>query len=191
VSARVEFLTSLRAGLRGSPAVAVDEIVADYAAHFAEGAAANRSESEIAAALGDPLALADELRMNLRIDSFEAAPSARSAAQVVGGAVALGAINIGLLCFAAPLLAFAAVASIVAIFAFAGAGLWFLFAGASLELPGGLGTTVLCGLGLIAAAVSLAAFVLLAGKLLVSGVGRYARLRFRLLPRLSTPGKSS
>jgi uncharacterized membrane protein len=190
VSARAEFLASLRAGLRGAPAAAIDEIVADYTAHFDEGAAANRSEAEVAAALGDPLVLADELRMNLRIDSFEAAPSPRSAAQVVAGAVALGAINVVLLCVAAPLLAFAAVTSVGAILVFVAAGSWFLFAGASLELPGGLGTTVLCGLGLIAAAVSLAAFVLLAGKLLVSAVGRYARLRFRLLPRASNPGKS-
>jgi uncharacterized membrane protein len=190
VSARAEFLTNLRAGLRGAPTAAVDEIVADYTAHFEEGAAANRSEAEVAAALGDPLALGDELRMDLRIDAFEAAPSPRSAARVLGGAIALGFVNIVLLCFAAPFLAFAGVASIVAIIAFAGAGLWFLIAGASLELPGGPGTTVLCGVGLIAAAVSLAAFVLLTGKLLVSGVGRYARLRFRLLPRVSIPGKS-
>ena len=40
MSARAEFLTSLRAGLRGSPAAAIDEIVADYTAHFDEGAAA-------------------------------------------------------------------------------------------------------------------------------------------------------
>jgi hypothetical protein len=65
-----------------------------------------------------------------------------------------------------------------------------LVAGSSFGLPGGVGTTVLAGLGLIAAAVSLAAFLLLFGKALVSGVGRYARLRFRVLPRVSQPGKS-
>ena len=37
-------------------------VMADYAAHFAEGMAAGRSEAEIAAALGDPLRLARELR---------------------------------------------------------------------------------------------------------------------------------
>jgi len=190
MSGRTDFLAALRAGLRGAPPSAIDEIVADYSAHFDEGTAANRTEADIASALGDPHSLADELRMELRIETFEAAPSPRSAAQVVAGVIALGAVNTVLLCVAAPLLALAGLVSSLAILAFAGSGVWFLFAGSSLELPGGAGTAVLCGLGLIAAAVSLAAFLLLAGKTLVSGIGRYARLRFRLLPRASQPGKS-
>lgn len=190
MSGRTEFLAALRAGLRGTPQSAIEEIIADYSAHFDEGAAANRDEADIAAALGDPHALADELRMEQRIETFEAAPSPRSAAQVVGGAIALGIINIALLSIAAPLVALAGVASVLAILAFLAAAAWFLIAGTSLGLPGGVAVTVLCGLGLIAAAVSLAAFVLLAGKLLVTGIGRYARLRFRLHPRVSQPGKS-
>ena len=190
MSGRTEFLAALRAGLRGAPAGTIDDIVADYSAHFDEGAAANRSEADIAAALGDPHALANELRMEQRIETFEAAPSPRSAAQVVAGAMALGVVNLVLLCVAAPLLAIAGLASVFAILAFVAAAAWFFIAGASLELPGGIGVTVLCGAGLIAAAVSLAAFLLLAGKLLVSGLGRYARLRYRLHPRVTQPGKS-
>ena len=34
VSARAEFLATLRAGLRGAPAGSIEEIVVDYAAHF-------------------------------------------------------------------------------------------------------------------------------------------------------------
>jgi uncharacterized membrane protein len=190
VSSRTEFLAVLRAGLRGAPQRAVDEIVADYATHFDEGSAANRDEADVAAALGDPQALADELRMELRIETFEAAPSPRSAAQVIAGVVTLGVLNAGLLCVAAPLLALAGLACMLAVLVFLGTGAWFLLAGSSLGLPGGAGTTVLGGLGLLAAAVSLAAFLMLAGKLFVSGIGRYARLRFRLLPRVSLPGKS-
>ena len=189
MTGRAEFLAVLRAGLRGAPASAIDEILADYAAHFAEGAAANRPEADIAAALGDPQALADELRVQLRIEAFEAAPSPRSAVQVVAGAIALGVVNSVLLYIAIPLLAIAALTAILASLVFAGGGVWFLIDGASLDLPGGAGTTLLCGLGLISAAVSLAALLLLAGKLLVSGIGRYARLQFRLLPKIST-GKS-
>jgi uncharacterized membrane protein len=188
VSARAEFLATLRAGLRDAPAASIDEILADYTAHFSEGAAANRSEAEIAAALGDPLALADELRMELRIKSFEATPSTRSAARVVGGVIAMGAVNIVLLCIAGPLLALSGLTMMLAILAAAGSGLWFLFAGASLGLPGGTGTTVLCGLGLIAAAISLGAFLTLAAKAVVSGMARYVRLQYRFLPRSSTPG---
>jgi uncharacterized membrane protein len=190
MSGRTEFLAVLRAGLRGAPASAVDEILADYAAHFAEGTAAKRTEADIAAALGDPQALAEELRMQLRIDAFEAAPSPRSALRVVAGVIALGVVNSVLLYIAIPLLAISALAAILASLVFAGGGVWFLIDGASLDLPGGAGTTVLCGLGLICAAVSLAALLLLAGKWLVSAIGRYARLRFRLLPNMFSTGST-
>ena len=188
MTGRVEFLATLRAGLRGAPPAAIDDIIADYAAHFDEGAAANRDESAVAAALGDPQLLADEHRMSLRIDSFRSAPTVRSGAQVLAGAMALGAINAVLLCVAAPLLGLVALALGLTIAAFVGTGIWFFVAGASLELPGGATTTVLCGLGLIAAAVFLAALLMLAGHALVNAIGRYSRLRFRLLPQASQPG---
>ena len=184
MSARTEFLATLRAGLRGAPAI--DEIIADYTAHFDEGTAANRSEAEVAAALGDPLALAEELRMEQRIEAFEAAPSARSGAQVLGGIVAMGAINTLLLCVAGPLLALMALAVTLAILTAVATGVWFLFAGASLGLPGGTGTTVLCALGLLSAAISMTALMVLAAKVLVSGLSRYMRLHYRLLTRSST-----
>ena len=188
MSARAEFLTTLRAGLRGAPASSIDEIVADYIAHFDEGLAANRSEADIAAALGDPLVLADELRLELCIGKFEAAPSPRSAAKVIGGAIVNGALNTLLLCIVAPLLALLTLAATLAILTAAGTGIWFLVAGASFGLPGGIGTPVLCGLGLLAAAVSMTALLLLGARALVSGVARLARLNYRLLPRVSKPG---
>jgi uncharacterized membrane protein len=188
VSGRVEFLATLRAGLRGAPQSAVEDIIADYAVHFDEGAAANRTEADIVAALGEPLALADEHRMALRIESFESAPSVRSGTQVLAGAVALGAVNTFLLCVAAPLIGLVALVLALTVVTFVAAGIWLFFAGASLELPGGAATTVLCGFGLIAAAVSLAALLMLAGHGLVNAIGRYSRLRFRLLPKASQPG---
>jgi len=188
VSARAEFLATLRAGLRDAPAGSIDEIIADYTAHFDEGAAANRSDAEIAAALGDPLALADELRLELRIEKFEAAPSARSAAQVIGGAVVIGAFSTFLLCIVGPLVALLSLAAVLAILAAAGTGIWFLVAGASIGLPGGIATPVLCGIGLLAAAVSMSALLLLSARALIGGIARHARLAYRLLPRVSKPG---
>jgi uncharacterized membrane protein len=188
VSARSAFLATLRAGLRGTPESSIDEIIADYTAHFDEGTAANRSDAAIAAALGDPLALADELRLELAIEKFEAAPSPRSAAKVLGGAIVLGALNTLLLCIVAPLLALLTLAATLAILTAAGTGLWFVFAGASFDLPGGFWTPALCGLGLLAAAVSMTALLLLGGRALVSAVARFARLNYRLLPRVSKPG---
>jgi uncharacterized membrane protein len=185
VSARAEFLATLRAGLRGVPAKIVDEIVDDYTAYFDEAVAANRNEAEVASALGDPLSLADEVRMQLRIEAFEAAPSARSAVQVILGAVTMGALNLVLLCVAGPLLALMAFGAILGVLAAVGAGIWFLFAGASLGVPGGTVTTVLCALGLFSAAVSATAVLALAAKLLVGGIARYARHHYRLLPHPS------
>ena len=188
MSGRIEFLATLRAGLRGAPQNAIDDIVADYQAHFDEGAAANRTEADIAAALGEPHTLADEHRMALRIESFESAPTVRSGAQVLAGAVALGVINTFLLCVAAPLIGLLVLILGLAVLTLVGAGIWLFVAGASIEVPGGLTTAVLCGFGLIAAAVSLAALLMLAGHALVNAIGRYARLRFRLLPNASQPG---
>ena len=51
----------------------------------------------------------------------------------------MGAFNTVVLCIAGPLLALSGLASVIAILAAAGSGVWFLFAGASLELPGGTG----------------------------------------------------
>jgi len=57
-----EFLQTLRRRLSGLPPGEIEDIVADYATHFREGAANGRSEADIAAALGDPSRLARELR---------------------------------------------------------------------------------------------------------------------------------
>ena len=62
---RQAFIDRLRLGLSGLPAAAINEAVADYEAHFAEGAAAGRTEEEVAAALGDPARLARELRAEI------------------------------------------------------------------------------------------------------------------------------
>src|SRR5262249_51809468 len=59
---KAEFLDTLRRRLSGLPAEEIDDLVGDYDTHFAEGMAAGRSEAEIAAALGDPMRLARELR---------------------------------------------------------------------------------------------------------------------------------
>jgi uncharacterized membrane protein len=59
---RAEFIATLRRGLAGMPAEAVDDIVADYEAHFDDALAAGRSEAEVAEALGDPERLAKDLR---------------------------------------------------------------------------------------------------------------------------------
>ena len=184
---RAEFLATLRAGLRGASEATIEEIVADYAAHFDEGAAVQRGEADIAAALGDPRVIAAELRMEMRIEDFEAAPSVRSGLRVLTGAWRQGAVSFLLLCVVALMLVLVPIAA-MAVGALLAAGGWFFVNGSSLELNGGLATILLCGVGLIAAAVSLMGLMMLAGHGLVHVVGRYTRLRSRILPRYSQPG---
>src|SRR5687767_4796657 len=68
---RAAFLSRLKLGLAGLPADTVAEIIADYDAHFADGVAAGRSEDEVAAALGDPVRLARELRAEAGLRQWE------------------------------------------------------------------------------------------------------------------------
>jgi hypothetical protein len=55
-----EFLKQMHEALRGLPASEIEEILADYRAHFDESAANGRDEEATAAALGDPSWLARE-----------------------------------------------------------------------------------------------------------------------------------
>jgi uncharacterized membrane protein len=187
--ARLTFLATLRAGLRGAPPEAVDDIVADYASHFEVGATKGRNEDEIAAALGDPLALADELRVEMRIENWEKKRSPAAGAKLIAGIIGLGVVNAALVFIALPLaclFVFLAIASIILMFS---AGVWLIFAGVSL----GLGQTVslLAGVGLVFAATALGALLTLLLLALVSGLARYARLHYRLLPRSGQPSKEA
>ena len=58
---RALFLSALKDGLAGMPESERADIMADYEAHFADGTAAGRSETDIEASLGDPARLAKEL----------------------------------------------------------------------------------------------------------------------------------
>jgi uncharacterized membrane protein len=59
---RAHFMAQLRDGLAGLHHTDISDIVSDYERHFADGAADGRTEEEVAAALGDPVRLARELR---------------------------------------------------------------------------------------------------------------------------------
>ena len=70
---KAEFLDTLRRRLAGLPRDEIDELVGDYATHFADGMAEGRNESEIAQALGDPMRLARELRAEAGFRRWEEA----------------------------------------------------------------------------------------------------------------------
>jgi len=186
---RDDFMARLRGGLAGLPEQARAEIVADYDTHFTEGAAAGRSESDIAAALGDPARLAKEIRAEAGFRRWE---SERSAGSIVGAVIALLGLATLDLIFLVPFVCVMA-AILIALFAsavglaFAGGAVWLLaiFPGMMVAGPTGmLGSAAalwLAGLGLIAAAIGLGALAWLLMDIVVRGLVNYARLHFRLL----------
>jgi uncharacterized membrane protein len=176
---RTEFLATLRRRLAGMPQAEIDEIIADYAVHFADGAAAGRSEEDIARALGDPLRLARELRAEAGFRRWEKSRTPANFVAAVFGFVALVAVDfVFLLPFLAALAFFTLVAGIVA--------MGLCFAGLALFMSAGfLGLhsfmRALAGLGLLGFGVGGGALLVLLVDCVVRLLGKYARLHYTLL----------
>jgi uncharacterized membrane protein len=180
---RAEFLAALRARLHGAPPSAIDEIVADYAAHFAEGAAAGRAEADIAQALGDPAVLADELRLGLRVSDWETRRSPRSAAQLFTAAFERGIVGGGVLLLM-PVLFAALCVLVIASLSLLGGCIWLLIDGLSVGIPGGALTITLAATGCLTGSISMALLSLYV--ILLSLNWLAARLRVDVnLPSLS------
>lgn len=178
---RQAFLARLREGLRGLPAQAVADIVADYEAHFADGAAAGRSEQEVAAALGSPDRLAREIRAESSLNRWRDERSPSAAAGAVFAVLGLGAVDILVLL---PILMgvaatiFGLVIAAVVIFI---AGAFVLAAGPFLDPPGGAAAAILAGIGLMSAAASGGAVLTIVSIGLTNALVWYGRLHYRLL----------
>ncbi|WP_178130616.1 DUF1700 domain-containing protein [Reyranella sp. CPCC 100927] len=183
---RADFLSVLRAGLKGLPAAEVDDIVADYATHFDEGLALGRREEDVAAALGDARQLARELRAEAGLRRWE---TQRSAATVGAALLALGGLATVDVFILLPLLLVLALAALVTglvVIALTVVGLGML-AGA---LPFGHAThwaAALAGFGLAAGGVGVGALVLLAVNGALTLLSRYARLHYRLIKPTTSP----
>jgi uncharacterized membrane protein len=180
---RQAFMARLMEGLRGLPPAAQADILADYNNHFNEGAAAGRSEADIAAGLGDPGRLARELRAEAGLRRWEEQRTASSGASAVFAVLGLGAIDILVLL---PILM--GVASVI--FGLAVAVLAIFFAGGVLfaagpfavdHVPGGAAAAVLAGIGLMTGAASGGAVLSIVTIGLVNVLVWYGRLHYRLL----------
>lgn len=178
---RQAFLARLRDGLRGLPPAAIDDIMADCETHFADGAAAGRSEAEVAAALGNPDRLAREIRAESSLNRWRDERSPSAAAGAVFAVLGLGAIDIlvllpilmGVAATIFGLFVAAVVVFLVGAFALAG--------GPFLDPPGGPVTAVLAGIGLMAGSASAAALLTIVSIGLMNALVWYGRLHYRLL----------
>jgi uncharacterized membrane protein len=176
---RIDFLGTLRRRLAGLPQAEIDEIIADYAAHFADGVAAGRSEEEIARALGDPMRLARELRAEAGFRRWEKSRTPANFVAAVFGFVALVAVDFVLLLpFLAMLALFTLIAGIVAMALCLG-GLALFMSAAFLGLHSFM--RALAGLGLLGFGVGGGALLILLVDCVVRLLGRYARLHSTLL----------
>ena len=187
-AARAAFLAALRAGLRGAPTPFVDEVIADYTAHFEDGVRNGRREEEIATALGDPLALADELRAELAVSSWEAASTPNAGARVISQAMARGVLRASVAMLTLPLVALVSFMLSLAGLAGIVCGVWFLVAGSTFGLPGGFVTVALGGIGLIAGGIALCALTLLGLRGLITLLARLTRGSLR---QLRNPGANT
>ena len=123
---RARFITGLRQNLRGLSDGEVADIIADYEEHFADAAAAGRSEDEVAGALGDPARLAGELSAETGLRRWEAKRNPRTFLRAGIAVFGLQAFNIlVLLPVIALVLACAGIAAYV-LYIVAGTGFYML-----------------------------------------------------------------
>ena len=178
---RDAFLERLRVGLRGLPPQMVADIVADYEAHFTEGAAAGRAEGDIAQALGDPDRLARELRAERALGHWEENRNPSAAAGAVFAVLGLGAIDLLVLLPVMITVVSTLFGLFVAVLAIFFAGGVVFAVGPFTHIPGGWGAALLAGLGLMTGALSAGAILTLVTIGLVNATVWYGRLHYRLL----------
>lgn len=177
---RAHFMAQLRDGLSGLHHSDIDDILRDYESHFADGAADGRTEDEVAAALGDPVRLARELRAEAGFRRWE---QNRNAGNFLGVVLALlGLATIDFIILLPFLCALAAI-----FFGLSVACLGCVVGGTFLLISllwGGVmnnaAMQLLIAMGLISGAIGGGALLLWIMEAIAKLLIRYARLHFRL-----------
>jgi uncharacterized membrane protein len=182
---RAEFIAQLRQALSGMAPKELDDIVADYNAHFEEGLAAGRTEAEVAGALGDPLRLGRELRAEAGLRRWE---RQRTPAALLAAMVSLGgmlAVDIFILLPFLFVFALCAFITAMVLFAVGVAAVWVLLSGLlhwdNFATLVSASSRTLVGVGLLGGSVGCAALLWLLLEGVVRLLGRYARLHYQVL----------
>jgi uncharacterized membrane protein len=187
---KAEFLDTLRRRLAGLPPSEIDELISDYATHFADGIAAGRSEAEIAAALGDPMRLARELRAEAGLRRWETARTPANFFAVLFGFLALMAVDF---VFLLPLLGGLALFTFIVGFVLLGlciGGIVTLLRLFSWDhsFTGHFLSRTFSGVGLLGFGIGGGALLLMMIDYVVRLLGKYARLHYALLNRAELGG---
>jgi len=179
---RDAFLRTLRQGLAGLPPQEIEDIVGDYAAHFAD--ASGRGEAEVAAALGDPTRIARELRAEAGLRRFEAH---WSVSNMLAATIALAGLAFVDIVFLLPLLITAVVLALglgITLVAIGVLGIKIILTTLLFEPGTAVSLTLgrlFIGAGLVSGFLGGGALLLLAMGAGVRVVGRYARLHSRIM----------
>jgi uncharacterized membrane protein len=178
---RAQFIAGLRQGLRGLSPAEIDDIVYDYDSHFTDAVSSGRSETEIAASLGDPARLADELRTETRLQLWETSRNPRTFVRAGAALIGLQAFNILVLLPVIAVLAFCVAVAAYVLYVVGGTGL-HLVAGL-LSGGGGVLVPALIGMGMLWGVVAVGSVLALLLDIGLRQLARYARLNYRLLKR--------
>ncbi|WP_295805668.1 DUF1700 domain-containing protein [uncultured Nitratireductor sp.] len=179
---RDAFLQKLKRGLTGLAPEEIEEILADYSAHFAESDAHGRSEVEVAAALGDPARIARELRADIGLRRLE---TQWSLSNLAVATMALAGLALVDLVVFLPLLVVAivlAMAFAIVLIAIGAVGLKIvfmaLFFDQSQTMPDLFGRLFI-GIGFVSGFFGGGALLLMGVSAGIRMFGHYARLHFR------------
>ena len=178
---RNEFIKRLKAGLKGMPQDAIDDIVADYEEHFEAGLAEGRSEEEVASALGNPGRLARELRFEAGMRNWKTEGTPSSAWSAILAFMGLATIDILILLpIVLPMLGVMFGLFVAVVACFIGGG-FMLIAGPFSGFPGGALVAILAGLGTMSASVAAAALLTLVSIWIVNALMWFGRLHYRVI----------
>jgi uncharacterized membrane protein len=188
---RQEFISRLRAGLAGLPPTAIVELTDDYETHFTDALAAGRSESEVAAALGDPDRLSRELRAEAGLKRWEAERNPSAAANAVFAVLGLGAIDLLVLFPVLLWVAGCLLGAFIAAVACFGVGAVLMVAGPFIIHGAPMAAVGLAGLGVMAGGTCLGALATIVTIGSVNALVWYGRLHMTLLrPALESQGSN-
>ena len=89
-----EFLDNLSKYLRGIPGEDEQDIISDFEEHFEMGKNEGRTEEDLSKSLGDPKALANQLKANIMVAQAEKETTAVNITRAVFASLGLGFFNL-------------------------------------------------------------------------------------------------